>query len=426
MKFYTVRLLLLLFFMCGFVSAQIVDSSPTVPRLIRFSGNVAGASDKPETGIVGLTFSLYTDEQGITPLWQETQNVKLDSAGGYNIFLGASKPDGLPLDLFASGQAQWLGVQAQGQPEQPRVLLLAVPYALKAADAETVGGLPPSAFARVMGNSPAGSEYSSSSHSVGSVTSTRPQDNQPVTTLGGTINYIPLWTGTTAIGNSTIFQSGGNVGIGTTNPTYTLHLAIPGGNGGLRISNSSNTTTDYSALDFMQGGANIAGVYTHANALYIESYSGSPILINQPGTGGNVGIGTTTPSTQLDIVGSMKLEGSGNGITFPDGSNQVTAGLTTLTTVSANYTSTVNLSCPSGYVVVVASCSPGGAYFFENTSTVVYPNGSPVLNDQNSLLPPGAVGWVDYLTPSQQNATGVHCDVGSGNQSQAELRCAKQ
>ena len=33
-----------------------------------------------------------------------------------------------------------------GEVEQPRVLLVSVPYALKAADADTLGGLPASAF----------------------------------------------------------------------------------------------------------------------------------------------------------------------------------------------------------------------------------------------------------------------------------------
>jgi hypothetical protein len=37
-------------------------------------------------------------------------------------------------------------VQPQGQAEQARVMLVSVPYALKAVEADTIGGLPPSAF----------------------------------------------------------------------------------------------------------------------------------------------------------------------------------------------------------------------------------------------------------------------------------------
>jgi len=43
-------------------------------------------------------------------------------------------------------QAHWLGVQTDGQNEQPRVLQVSAPYALKAGDAQALGGLPASAF----------------------------------------------------------------------------------------------------------------------------------------------------------------------------------------------------------------------------------------------------------------------------------------
>ena len=42
----------------------------------------------------------------------------------YTALLGSTKHEGLPADLFNSEQARWVGVQVQGQPEQPRVLLV--------------------------------------------------------------------------------------------------------------------------------------------------------------------------------------------------------------------------------------------------------------------------------------------------------------
>jgi hypothetical protein len=68
--------------------------------------------------------------------------VKTNEQGRYTVLLGATLPDGLPLDLFTTGKALWLGVQPQlpGEGEQPRVPLVAVPYALKAVDADTLGG----------------------------------------------------------------------------------------------------------------------------------------------------------------------------------------------------------------------------------------------------------------------------------------------
>src|ERR1700675_5020113 len=131
----------------GWAWGQQASSTPgTVPTVIRFSGNLADANGKSLGGVVGVTFSLYKDERGGPPLWVETQNVAADKSGHYSVTLGSTTTQGLAQTIFGSGEARWLGVQPQGQAERPRVLLMSVPYALKAADAETVGGLPPSAF----------------------------------------------------------------------------------------------------------------------------------------------------------------------------------------------------------------------------------------------------------------------------------------
>lgn len=90
-----------------------------VPRLVRFSGIVRDGDKKPVKGIVGITFALYKDQEGGAPVWLETQNAELDNSGHYTVLLGASKPEGLPSELFASGEARWLGVQVQGQDDQP-------------------------------------------------------------------------------------------------------------------------------------------------------------------------------------------------------------------------------------------------------------------------------------------------------------------
>ena len=109
-------------------------------------GLLKDANGKPLSGTAGITFSLHKDQRGGAALWFETQNVQLDASGRYSVLLGATKTGGVPMELFTSGEAQWLGLQVEGGPEVPRVLLVSVPYALKAADADTVGGKPSSAF----------------------------------------------------------------------------------------------------------------------------------------------------------------------------------------------------------------------------------------------------------------------------------------
>jgi len=78
----------------------------------------------------------------------ETQNVHPDKFGHYSVALGSTSSQGLPANVFATGEARWLGVQVHGQDEQPRVLLMSVPYALKALDAETIGGKPAASCSR--------------------------------------------------------------------------------------------------------------------------------------------------------------------------------------------------------------------------------------------------------------------------------------
>ena len=113
----------------------------SVFSVMKFSGALSNALDEPRTGTVGITFAFYSEQYGGAPLWLETQNVQLDSEGRYTALLGMTKHEGLPLDFFSSGEARWLGIQAGTEPEQQRILLVSVPYALKAAEADRLGGM---------------------------------------------------------------------------------------------------------------------------------------------------------------------------------------------------------------------------------------------------------------------------------------------
>ena len=105
-------------------------------------------------------------------------------------------------------------MQIAGEPAQPRVLLASVPYALKAADAATLGGLPASAFALA------------GSGAVANVTpaAITPDAASTVTTTGGTANKVAKFSGASTIANSIIYDNGSEVGIGTTAPSATLTI----------------------------------------------------------------------------------------------------------------------------------------------------------------------------------------------------------
>jgi trimeric autotransporter adhesin len=222
-----------------------IEASAVVPRLVNFSGSLTDANGKPEGGMVGVTFSLYRDSERGAPLWVETQNVQADKNGHYSVMLGSNSGSGLPSELFASGEARWLGVQPQGQAEQPRVLLMSVPYALKALDAQTLGGRPASAFLAATG--------ASGSTPAGNVTGS------------GTKNFIPRWTSASQIGNSNIFENAGEVGIATSTPAArldvngatdirnTLTLFPSGTNPAVKISGSAFGITSAGKVNFISG-----------------------------------------------------------------------------------------------------------------------------------------------------------------------------
>src|ERR1700746_1498126 len=81
-------------------NAQCIGSesvcNQAVPRLLKVNGVLKDAAGQPRTGVVGMTFSIYRESSGGSPLWQEVQNVQLDQDGRYDVLLGASKTEGVP------------------------------------------------------------------------------------------------------------------------------------------------------------------------------------------------------------------------------------------------------------------------------------------------------------------------------------------
>jgi hypothetical protein len=182
-----------------------------------------------------------------------------------------------------------------------------------------------------------------------------------VTTTGGTTNTIPVFTGTSTVGNSVITQSGGNVGIGTTQPlsplgvTGQLVIGSPyRGDASLHITQSYGgfgRLTQISPSGSSQNALNIMSSNdSNGNGQWFAWGVDAGVWTINPGTGfggpgfsvngaGNVGIGTTSPSQLLEVNGnaqvdgSLQLGGSGiqvtsGGIVFPNGGGTQTAAWT--------------------------------------------------------------------------------------------------
>ena len=181
--------------LCAQQSASSSAATVTsVPRVMRVTGTFVPATGLPPAPVETITLAIYAEATGGAPLWQETQTVAVDAEGRYSLLLGATQPEGLPLELFASGEARWLGrrFERPGEGEQARVLLASVPYALKASDADTLGGRPPSRIcwrsrARVTGRSRDEAECGRDEHRrLGHVHDRVP----PLPLSAGTANFV--------------------------------------------------------------------------------------------------------------------------------------------------------------------------------------------------------------------------------------------
>ncbi|MDB9779260.1 hypothetical protein OAB54_03315 [Flavobacteriaceae bacterium] len=176
----------------------------------------------------------------------------------------------------------------------------------------------------------------------------------------GTANRIPKFNGSsTVLGNSSIFDDGTNIGIGTTSPAGLLHLKAASGDAKAII--SAYGEGDEAHLMLKTGGINKTAVvatgisnwgrtdlrfilnsYTNANSYGL---SDTKMIIKNDG---KVGIGTDSPAQKLDVTGSIKFSGALMPNNSSGSSGQVLtssgSGAPTWTTISGGATNLDGLS----------------------------------------------------------------------------------
>jgi hypothetical protein len=332
------------------------DASPvSVPHLVKFSGNIAAAP----AGTVGVIFALYADETGGAPLWQEVQNVTVDANGRYSAVLGSRSTSGIPVEVFSSNEARWLGVEVQGQAEQSRVLLVSVPYAIKASDAETLGGLPASAFMLANAAQPA-AYVNTAAVSMAAKTAVA-----AISASGATAGNVPMFTDATGdLGASMITQANGNVGIGTATPasllnavsgvsdfrwdtgaeglTPTIAVISTSGKAGAVLAGTVGTEFTFDNSGFFSIASDLRANFTNNNL------GRGPQWLTVQGSNGYIGINNTAPAYPLAVNGA--IQSITGGFVFPDGTTQTTAA-----TNSTGGGSGVNLSSPDTSITVAGT-----------------------------------------------------------------------
>jgi trimeric autotransporter adhesin len=386
-------------------SAQQSVAQTSVPRLVQFSGVLKDAGARPVAGVSSVTFAIYAEQEGGAALWSETQNVLADSNGHYSIVLGAATTGGFPVELFGTGQSRWLGVSVARQPEMPRILMASVPYALKAGDAETLGGLPASSYVTMQqlqaSNARPATTYVGggtaiiatpvvSTATAGDTTNAAQSSAIQANPTGtGTTDFIPLWTSGSNLGNSLLFQTGGKLGVGTTTPASTLDI-----NGGEILRGGF--------YEYPQGTATSStGQPSHSFqwlASVFNSSTGKPVDIAYGFRAVPYGNNTAMPLASLDL-----FYGTGG----PDGST----------------TDTGLLIGPNGVIDFVPSQTFSGNFTIGTTGSISSSEGQLILPSQNynaafgiNALPneAGTTGNVAIGTVAMVSSTNATDDVAIG------------
>ncbi len=368
-------------------------AATVIPSLIRFQGtdlqNAAGAEKT-------VTFLIFKEEKGGEALWKETQAISFDSRGKYEVELGATYSSGLPFDLFNTGEARWLEVQIAGQTTEPRVLLASVPYALKAADAATLGGLPASAFVLAGSTSGAGSNPAAIT----------PNAVSTVTTTGGTANKVARFSGTNTVVSSSLYDNGTEVGIGTTVPTSTLTVNGTSAFSGAMNINPAGTATASAGADSQQFKM-FASAYNSSSKAAVM-----PHFIWQVEPTGN---DTSTTGGTLNLLASPNSGGSSetgfylnsNGTihfapsqTFPAGTGG--GGTGTITGVTAG-------------TGLTGGGTSGNVTLNVNTSTIPSLSGNNTLSGTNTFSGRVQFTGTNEFGPSINENTDVNIDVTNSN-----------
>ena len=295
----------------------------SVPRVIKISGEFRPSEGQRRTPIEVVTVAIYAEETGGAPLWEETQTINMGPSGSYTLLLGATTEDGVPMHVFA-GEARWIEMTwaRPGEQPGPRTRLTSVPYALRASDAETLGGKPASAYQLA----PEPGERVTSSVVMATAA------DGPSVVNPGTVDFLAKYVNGTDVGNSNVYESSGRVGVNTATPRDIVHSSFTNTDGaltGFAVQNLGNTATSYSGMLFydqngataqFQGFNNVTHEYRINNiarngssafdgSINFMVGSTSRLLVT---SNGNIGIGVATPANKLVVAGDVGISGGGD------------------------------------------------------------------------------------------------------------------
>ena len=250
----------------------------------------------------------------------------------------------------------------------------------------------------------------------------------PAVTGTGTTNQVTKWTDNAGtLGDSTITEVGGHVGIGVTNPTYKLVVGPDIGPGlttsDLTISRGSGQSVSIYAGATGAHGMNFGWDETNQRA-FVNAPVQSPITFTHGGvsermrieTNGNIGIGTSAPGSLLDVAGSINTATQYN-----IGGNRILSGAGTNNFFAGPGAGAVNTGADNaffGFNAGIANAAGGGNSFFgskaglANTSGIDNSFFGTLAGSKNTTAPDNS--FFGYIAGRDNTSGGANAFFGSG------------
>ncbi|MDP3704228.1 MAG: tail fiber domain-containing protein [Candidatus Omnitrophota bacterium] len=363
-----------------------------VPTKLAHQGRLLNSSGQPIVDPVNVTFALYSTPSGGTTLWSETHTgLDPDAQGFYETFLGETTP--LPSTL---SDPLYLQVTVGAEALAPRLQVGSVPFALTAgtvvgggggaggwtddgavvrlttgADKVGIGTTSPTGRLEVKGTTSGYEEILNIRNSSGEYMLSLGAASSSQGTLGIYTNIGARSIYFDSTGDSYI-NTGGSLGIGTTGPTQKLHVVGSARITGLVSCNTIDTDTSGNLVcGTDEGGGGGGGGWTDDGA-----------VVRLTIVDDNVGIGTSSPASKLDVAGTI----TGAGLTISSGTVSLPSNQVDSAEVSFNYAASSSKGGPATDVSCVNCVTLGtettGAY--DSTADTIADNGTITLGTETT------------------------------------------